>query len=620
MKIRRISVAGAVLASAALVLSACTTPAETSDTPTTTEPTSSEATGEEESPAGPSTITVGWNQPFYSYNSLTDHGNATANAIILYMTQSGFNYYDADLNLAKDESFGTYEKLSDDPLTVKYTINEGIVWSDGTPVDAADMLLYWAGVSGNFNDDAEDFEVDEETGEPIVPENAVFFGSGSPGLALVSEMPEIGDDGRSVTLVYDEPFADWEVNFGYAVPAHVTNRLAGGAEDPAAAKDEIIQAIADNDRDKLADISTAWRTGFDFTSLPDDPGLYLSSGPYIITDFVENQYLTLSKNDKYTGDHAGKVDNITVRYNEDPQALVQALQNGEIDMLAPQATADTLAALQAIDGVTVETGQDSTYEHVDMVQDNGGPFDPASYGGDAEKAKKVRQAFLLTIPRQQIVESLIQPLNPDAAVRNSFILTPDAPTYAQMVAENGSDFYANVDIEKAKSLLAEAGVDSVDVRFLYGASNVRRAQQYQLIAESAAQAGFNVIDGGDDNWGVMLDTATDQYDANLFGWQSTSLAVTEADANFRTGGMNNFYGYSNPEVDALFDELQTATDANRQQEILREVEKHLWADAFGITIFQFPGVNAWNSNISGVDPISLSPTIFYGFWNWEKTS
>src|SRR5690606_22051956 len=159
-----------------------------------------------------------------------------------------------------------------------------------------------------------------------------------------------------------------------------------------------------------------------------------------------------------------------------------------------------------------------------------------------------------------IIDSLIKPLNPDAEIRNSFILTPGAPGYDDMVAQNGSDFYADVDIDKAKALLAEVGVDSVDVRFLYGASNVRRQNEYVLISESAAKAGFNVIDGGDDNWGTMLDTATDQYDAALFGWQSTSTAVTESDANFRTKGPNNFYGYSNEAVDALFDELQTETD------------------------------------------------------------
>jgi peptide/nickel transport system substrate-binding protein len=286
-------------------------------------------------------------------------------------------------------------------------------------------------------------------------------------------------------------------------------------------------------------------------------------------------------------------------------------------MLAPQATADTLTQLQALQGVTVETGVDGTYEHIDMVQDNGGPFDPATYGGDAEKAQKVRQAFLLTIPREAIVEQLIKPLNPNATVRDSFVLLPDDPNYPAMVEQNGSADYAKTDIEKAKELLAEVGVDNVDVRFLYGKSNVRRANEFVLIQESAAQAGFNVIDGGDDNWGTMLDTATDQYDANLFGWQSTSTAVTEADANYRTGASNNFYGYSNETVDALFDDLQTEVDAAKQLEIQIGVEKELFKDAFGITIFQFPAVNAWNSQITGVQPISISPTIFQGFWNWD---
>ena len=610
MKIRRFGAVGAAVAVTALALTACTAadPGE-GDTPTTTETESAEA--------DVTNVTVGWNQPMYSYNEDSDHGNATANAVIQYLTQAEFAYYDADLELVQDTSFGTYEKTSDDPLTVTYTVNEGIKWSDGTPYDAADLLLMWAATSANLNDE---IAFDEETGEAIVAENQVFFASGTPGMALVSQTPEISEDGMSLTLVYDKPFADWETNFDTGLPAHATAKLGLGIEDPQEGKDALVAAIQDNDRAALASLANAWRTGFDFTAMPSDPSVYLSTGPYVLSEYVENQYLTVVKNPEYTGDHEGKVDQITVRYNEDPQALVQALQNGEIDMLAPQATADTLAALAAIDGITVESGIDGTYEHIDLQMTNGGPFDAATYGGDAEKAGKVREAFLKTIPRQVIIDSLIKPLNPEAEVRNSFILTPGAPGYDEMVAQNGSDAYTDVDIEGAKALLAEVGVSTVDVRFLYGASNVRRQNEYTLIQESAALAGFNVINGGNDDWGTMLDQATDQYDAALFGWQSTSTAVTESDANYRTGGMNNFYGYSNPAVDALFDELQVETDPAEQLRIQIEVEKLLWADAFGTTIFQFPGVNAWNSEISGVDTIALSPTIFHGFWNWEKTA
>ncbi|MFD2840895.1 ABC transporter family substrate-binding protein [Populibacterium corticicola] len=609
MKIKKWAAPLAVVLGASLALSACSTPTPNETTPSGEETTTSTDNGSGE----PKVVTVGWNQAMYSANDDTNHGNAAANAVINYLIKSEFFYYDGDLNVARDESVGTYEVVSEDPLKVQYTFADTAKWADGTPVDAADLLLSWAGVSGVFNDDVT--ERDEE-GNLIIADDQVFFASPTAGGALVQEFPEISDDRKSITFTYTKVFGDWEINLDLGVAAHATAKIAGLGDDAAANKDAVVKAFQDNDRATLAQIANAWRTGFDFVASPSEDQA-LGNGPFKIVEYVESQYITLERNENYEGNRTPKIDRVVVRYSEDPQAQVQALQNGEIDMLAPQATADTLTQLQALQGVTVETGVDGTYEHIDMVQDNGGPFDPATYGGDAEKAQKVRQAFLLSIPREAIVEQLIKPLNPNATTRDSFVLLPDDPNYSTMVEQNGSADYAKTDIEKAKELLAEVGVDNVDVRFLYGKSNVRRANQFVLIQESAAQAGFNVIDGGDDNWGTMLDTATDQYDANLFGWQSTSTAVTEADSNYRTGASNNFYGYSNKTVDALFDDLQTELDPAKQLEIQIGVEKELFKDAFGITIFQFPAVNAWNSQITGVQPISISPTIFHGFWNWD---
>jgi len=94
-----------------------------------------------------SSITAAWNQAFYSYNGQTSFGNATANNNITYLTLDGFNYYNNTPELVQNTSFGTYEMLSEDPLTIKYTVNEDVTWSDGTPVDAADLMLQWAALS-----------------------------------------------------------------------------------------------------------------------------------------------------------------------------------------------------------------------------------------------------------------------------------------------------------------------------------------------------------------------------------------------------------------------------------------------------------------------------------------
>jgi peptide/nickel transport system substrate-binding protein len=600
LKIRRFSAAAAAVAAGALVLTACSSPAQQSEIEETT------------------SVNVGWNEPFRSTNNLTANGNATTNANIVYLTTSFFNYYDGDLNLAKNEDFGTYEVVSEDPLTVKYTVNEGVTWSDGTAVDAADMILFWGAQNDKFDTvAASDVETDDE-GNAIVGDGQVYFDSSSPAMTAISEFPEIGDDGRSVTYVYDTPRSDWEVSMNQPSPvaAHVVGKLALGIDDPAEAKQAVEDAFENNDAAALAKIADTWTNAFNFTSLPDDPDLYLSYGPYVISDYVENQYLTLTRNEDYTWGPEPKVDSITVRYTEDPLASVTALQNGEVDLIAPQSSVDVLATLDGIDGVSYTSAPEGTYEHVDLTFDNGGPFDPATYGGDAEKARKVREAFLKTIPRQEIIEKLIQPLQEDATTRDSFLIVPGAPSYDEVVAGNGSDAWADVDIEGAKALLAEAGVTTpVDVRFLYGKSNVRRANEFQLISASASQAGFNVIDNGDDNWGTILGTGT--YDASLFGWQSTNTFILNAEANYVTGGQNNYGGYSNPEVDALWAEVATNTDADKETELAIQIEQKLNQDAFGVNIFQFPGVVAHRDVLEGVSTIALSPTIFWNYWDWE---
>jgi peptide/nickel transport system substrate-binding protein len=600
VRIRRIGAAGALVASGALVLSACATPTQSAIEEDTR-------------------LTVGWNQPFYSYNESTSNGNATANAVIKYLTVGSFQYYNNEPALVKDESFGTIEKLSDDPLTVKYTIAEDTQWSDEVPVDAADLLLQWVADSAKYNEG--EVEYDEETGAIIEHDNLYFDAAAiGGGLSNVTEVPEVGDDGRSITLVYDAPFVDWEIALAApTVPAHVVAQKALDIEDAEDAKEALITAIEEGDTETLKPIADIWNSSFDFTDLPDDPSLYLASGPYVISELsADDAYITLTANENYQGDLEPKVETITVRYNEDPMAQVQALQNGELDIINPQATADVITALEGVDGVTVSTGVEATYEHLDLTYNNGGPFDPATYGGDADKARLVRQAFLLAIPRQEVIDKIIKPLNPEAEIRNSQTRVPGSPGYDDIVASNGSDEYAEVDIEGAKALLAEAGVTTpIDVTMLYGKSNARRAAEYQLFAESVGDAGFNLIDGGDDNWGSLLGSGT--YDVALFGWQSTSLGISESAANFRSDGGNNLTGYANEAVDKLYDELEATFDEDEQLRILGDVEKELWADGYGVTIFQFPGVVANRDTVSGVKNGVLSPSVFWNFWEWDPS-
>lgn len=573
-----------------------------------------------------SAISVAWNQGFYSANSATSNGNATANNNILYMANSGFNYYNDKMELVKNTDFGKYEVVSQDPLTVKYTVNSGVTWSDGTPVDAADMLLSWASANcKKFNNVTP--ETDPNTGaitNQAAVDAGVFFDSAGCGgdLELVTKTPEIGDGGRSLTLVYDKPVVDWELDFGIGVSAHVTTQQAFKSDNLSAAdaKAKLIKAIQDNDTATLAKISKAWSTVYDFEDMPADKTLLVSDGAYTITDLVKDQYVTLTARKDYSWGPSPKIQTITVKTIPDPLAAVQALENGEVDVISPQATADILTALNGIanKGIVTNPTSDATYEHIDLTFNNGGPFDPASYGGDAAKAKLVRQAFLKTIPRNDIVTKLIQPINPNAKVDNSQTILPGAPGYDAMAAANGSADYADVDIAGAKALLAQAGVTgTVPVKFLFGCANTRRNNEYALIQASAAQAGFDVQNKCSATWGADLGSGV--YDAVIFGWQSTSTAVTSSKATFASTGGNNLNGYKNDAVDAAYDKLSVEFDKAKQQALLTEVEKNLWSDAYGVTVFQFPGVTAYNKNkVSGIVPAPLAPMFFWNFWQWKQ--
>ena len=604
MRIKRFATAVGLTAVGALVVSGCAPGGDSGDS------------GLVEG----SSITAAWNQAFYSMNGNTSFGNATANNNINYLVLDGFNYYNNTPELVQNTSFGTYELVSEDPLTVTYTVAEGVNWSDGTPVDAADLMLNWAALSRAL--DTPDFDpndfVDPDTGEftDAFPTDVVYFDSGATpdsGMGLVTETPEIGDDGRSITMTFNEPFVDWDLVFASPLPAHIIAEKSLDIEDADEAKQAVLDAIESEDAAALAPMASFWNSGFNFTEMPEDTDLVTASGPYMISDYVADQYVTLTANPEYSGDNSPNIEEITIRFIPDPLAAVQALENGDVDIIQPQATADITTALEGIDGITVTTGLGGTYEHVDLQFDNG--KNPENIFSNPQ----VREAFMMTIPRQEIVDTLIKPIiGDDAILRDSQLFVPGAEGYDESAANNTSADYAEVDIEGARQLLEESGVTDTSVCILYASNNPRRVNEFALIQASANEAGFDVTDCGSEEWGGLLGTPG-AYDASLFGWQSTSLGVTNSLPTFVTNGINNLNFYSNEEVDSIISQLNVTFDPQEQIDLQVEMDRLLWEDYYGVTIYQFPEVTAFSDRVENIDPSILAPTIFWNAWDWAVT-
>ncbi|MCA1782669.1 MAG: ABC transporter family substrate-binding protein [Dermatophilaceae bacterium] len=580
-----------MVAVGALMLTACAsqdTGTESTDTGTDTDTAAAERSG--------GTLRVAETNAFTSFNNNVSANNLDINSKVLGTMRSDFIYLDNELNIVPDESFGTYEKVSDDPLAVKYTVNESSVWSDGNAIDKGDMLLQWAILSGHF---------DGEPNAEGAAEPAFFSYAGSTEGLSLTDMPEFEDD-RTMTLTYSEPYVDWEISYdlGSAMPAHVVAEQAGLADE--AALVELLETATPGEaNEELQAVADFWNTGYVTNTMPSDESLLLSSGPMIVTDMVPEQSVTLAVNDAYGGDLPAQVDEITVRFIGDAAAAIAALRNGEVDIIAPQPTVDAVQEVQSIEDVTVLQGPQLVYDHLDL-----------SFDSEVFADQNVREAFLKTIPRDVIVDRLIRPINENAEVVNSQLYLPsEGDLYTQAVSENGSDAYAEVDIEGARELLAGA---TPTVRILYNSNNPIRVDTFSIIQESATEAGFNIEDGGSADWGSELGGGG--YDASIFGWISSGVGSAGIPQIFSTTGGGNYSGYSNPEVDALATELLVTSDSDEAESIKRQIDTLLWSDAYGVTLFQGPGLIVHSNDVEGVEYMSNQTGVWWNFWEWSLAS
>jgi len=567
-----------------------------------------------------SEVAVAVSDPFTSLNPATSYGRSSiTNADVASLTGAAFAAYDDAYHLIDDPSFGSAVIVAEDPLTVRYSVSADARWSDGTPVDAADLLLAWAANSGVLNtpdfDDA-DF-VDPDTGRYTddFPDDVVFFdGAIGSGLELATQTPQLGDDGRTLFVHFDEFVPAWKTVLAPGVPAHVLQALATGRdyEDARSAKDDLIAAITDADTDSLAELARTWNDGYNLAGgagdqTPDDATLLLSAGPYLITT-IDETGVTLDVNEQYRGSRQPTYATIRVRFSPDPLETVALLESGEVDIVSPDPTEEIADALVEVDGVSVTAGTESRFEHVDLQ------FADGRTGVFADPL--VREAFLLVLPRQQIVDDLVAPVQPDAGLLDSFLLRPGADGYADAIADNGSADYSSTDVDHAIDLLEEAEQPAPTVCMLFDPASERRVAEFTLIQESAARAGFTVTDCSSPDWEGLLGVAG-AYDAALFAWNTTRLGPGAAGAIYRSDSeLANFNRYSNPDVDALVDELARAEDPNEIAELSAEIDTHLWEDAYGAPLYAYPTLTAVRETVTNVTRSPQARGVFWNAWEW----
>ncbi len=319
------------------------------------------------------------------------------------------------------------------------------------------------------------------------------------------------------------------------------------------------------------------------------------SGPFMVTDYDQNHYISYTANENYFKG-APKIDKLNIRIVEGSQ-LYAGLSSGEIDVAQ-----QTMSAFPVEDYESVEA-----LEHVEAVY--GEPVTNQSVFIRTQNLPdpKVRQALLCAIDRNQILEQL---LKGHGEVVDGF-LSSVSPYFDESITP------VSYDPERAKSLLEESGWDSSRTLKFYvnsGDSTFVNAAAI-ILAQWAAvgvKAEIQTVD-----FATLMDVAG-KGEFDVLAIQYTYAPVDPyADVAWLLGGEESWTGYTDPAVVDALAQVPLVNDVEGTKELYSIVDRKVQEDVPMFSAYVISSLGAVNKRLTGA-----TPTV-YGFFNhveqWDVT-
>ena len=576
-----------------------------------------------------------------SLNSGTSDGNTSYNAISGSLTGMGFLYYDSDTKLIMNTKFGTMKiaKQAEKDFQIEYTVAKGQVWSDGTPIDAVDLLLSHIVASNAYSAAA-------GLGDPSNTDVKPAFDSVSYGSTYgehVVGVPKLSADKMSLTVKFDKPLPDWELLAPGPSPVHALSLMADGkkglqsAAANKAAKASFLKDFTSKNTARLKKIGAIWSTGYDVTSVDSstNPLLLISNGGFIVSKFTAGDSMTLVRNAKYSSGPAmakkNPIKTVVIKIIKDNTAAVQALRNGDIDIYYNTLpTATDRIALEALPNVTVTTKTGGNYSHLDLRVDSAsgetdsytGPF-----AGNGARAKDLRRAFLLATPRGQMVDTLIKPVKADASTLDTQFTFSGTSQYNTIVAGSGvSEFTVGTQAERTAKALAivqkyypaASGTNPlVKIKFVHANTKLRNALA-ALIKAEATKAGFDVEDFASADLFGSGDNKNAKYDVTMYGFGLNSVSQSNSTEIYKSDGGNNVWGWNDSALDTILASLQGDILTPKELEAKRlAADKIIISNYWGLPLYANPTIAAFNKALKGIDPAPIGNNITWNFFKWS---
>ncbi|QIK76585.1 hypothetical protein [Nocardioides piscis] len=537
-----------------------------------------------------SSVRVGWSHSLTSLNPTTRKGDTEGNREIAAITHDQFARL-AGGEVVEDESFGTVAVVDDSltSFTVRYDLAER-TWSDGIPIDAADLLLAWAAGS---NATAGDFD------------------SVRSDLRRSTAVPEMDESKRRIDVSYTVPVRGWHTALDVTLPAHVVGKTALGVEDPMEAKQAVIDAIIDGDEQDLAEIAETWSSGFDVGGGDVPEELAVGSGPYLVTavDSAEPGAgsLTLEVNRSYRGDSPPSYERVEVVAADD---LLAGFPD-DLDVVQVSPTPDnflTVRHFKRRDHHLAETHAGQLWTLV--LRADAGVF----------RSRDARRAFLRATSAADMRSAGAGQWESTYANSQSLLFPPESDGYEISVEDAGFRAAFESAVADAQVERAQAGVAAgTQVCVLHDNDDAFATGVFRELSRSAAEGGWAVRDCG----AADIEPALAQGQ----GWQAvlTRVPLPESpeDISAVWGGKeaSPLTGTRSKERGKLVAALDETADVYDARDIQVAIEAGLFEEFVALPLTLDPVVTLSERGMNAVLPPSGdSATLLGGAAIWEPES
>ena len=311
------------------------------------------------------------------------------------------------------------------------------------------------------------------------------------------------------------------------------------------------------------------------------------SGPYKVTEFDRDHYVSYEANDKYWKG-APKIDRLNIKIVEGSQ-LYAGLKSGEIDVTQNTMSAIPLEdyeSIQALENVNTSFGEPITNQSV---------FINTASITDA----RVRQAMVYAIDRGQILEQLLKGYG---EVSEGF-LSSASPYYDDTVTP------LPYDPGKARSLLEESGWDkNRTIKFSINSDDSTFVNAASVIAAQWASVGIKAEIQTMDINTLMANASKGDFD--VMAIQYTYPPVDPyADVAWLLGGEGSWTGYGNDKINEALSKVSLTDDVDQLKELYSIVDRQVQEDVPMFSAYIIKTMAGVNKRLVGVEPS------VYGFLN-----